>query len=116
VLNAAKLKERKDRGPRFAEKEINGEKYRCRILKLSERDAFQLDVLNDKGGVDKNKLVGTKARLLALCLVDEDGNSIGNSRDFEEAFDPSEIDAIDEFCKESNGMNAKAVEEAAGNS
>lgn len=116
MLNAARIKERKERGPRFAEKEIGGEKVRCRILKLSERDAFQLDVLNDKGGVDKNKLVGTKARLLALCLVDEEGNAIGTSRDIEEAFDPAEIDALDEFCKEANGMNPKAHEEAAGNS
>lgn len=117
MLNAARLSERAQTRVRFAEKEIDGDNYRCRILKLSERDRFQLGMLDEKTGKPSiSNLEGGKARLLEMCLVDEEGKRVAKAEDFEEAFSPVEIDKIHEWVQEVNGMNPKAAEEAAGNS
>ena len=117
MLNAAKLAERKNRPAKIVEKEIDGEVYRCRVMKLTERDRFQLEMLDEKTGKPLIKnLEGGKARLLAICLVDESGSKFASAADIEEGFDPVEIDKIHEWVQEVNGMSPKAVEEAAGNS
>lgn len=117
MLNAARIAERKNRPARIVEKEIDGETYRTRVLKLSERDRFQLQMLDEKTGKPNiSNLEGGKARLLALCLVDESDKKFLSADDVEEAFDPCEIDKIHEWVQEVNGMSPKAVEEAAGNS
>lgn len=116
MLNAARIAERKGRPTKYVEKEIGGESFRCRVLKLTERDDYQLAMLDEKTGKpDISRLRGGKARLIAMCLVDADGSKVGTPNDIEDAFDPSEIDAIHEWVQEVNGMSPKAVEEAAGN-
>jgi hypothetical protein len=116
MLNAARIAERKNRPAKIVEKEICGENFRCRVLKLSERDDFQLGMLDKTGKPDIANLRGGKARLIALCLVNEEGSRLCSAQDVEDAFDPTEIDEVHEWVQTVNGMQPKVNEEAAGNS
>ena len=115
MLNAARIAERKNRPTRYEEVEVGGESVRIRVLKMSERERFQLGLLNDEGKVDKNRLEGGKARFIAMCVVDENNEPFLSPKDVDEAFEPKDIDDLNEHCQRINNMNAKAVEEAAGN-
>lgn len=118
MFNRDALAARKQRGNRrYKTVTVGGEEYVLRSLNLLERDAFNLSVLDEKGKLSRDHLPGTKARLIALCVVETEGGQPWLSeKDVVEAFDIVEIDELHKACTEMNGLATKAVEAASGNS
>ena len=60
-----------------------GEKaaVRLKVLSAAERDEFEASTVSMKGGKQKPNLANLRARLVARCMVDADGNRIFQSGD-----------------------------------
>ena len=90
-----------------------------RTLSGAERDAFEASILrsNKKGKQDMN-MENLRARLVALCIVDEQGNRLFNKDDIQALGKKSALALALVFtaAQELNGMGPKDVEELAGNS
>lgn len=106
----------RNRPKRYEDFKIGEDTVRFRALNLIERDEYNVAILNEEGRLDPSKLPGNKARLLAMCIVDDDGDNFMSTSDVVACWDPPDIDTLHKFCSEMNGLGAKAVEEAAGNS
>lgn len=78
-------------------------------LTSAQRDAFEASIV----GVDgKRDLSNLRARLVADCLVDEDGKPIGSAKQIGE-LDARLVNALFEKVRVLNGMDGdEAVEEA----
>jgi hypothetical protein len=117
MLNAARIAERKNRPRKIESHQTSfGEEISIRQLNLLERDDYNLSVIGDDGKVDVSRLRGNKARLIALCLVDEEGKKLLTEQDVIEAFNVNEIDEINDLCAKANGLQKDAVAVEAGNS
>lgn len=64
---------------------VSGQAVRIRSLMEGEKEAYEADLLNPKGGVKFDKLRTARRRLVQLCLVDADGNPL---------LEPSDIDKL----------------------
>ena len=89
-----------------------------RTLSGTERDAFEGGLMKGKGKQREPDLANLRARLVALCAVDEEGNRIFDKSDVEalgkKAAAP--LDRLFTAAQELNGLTEKDVQELAGNS
>lgn len=90
-----------------------GGDVRLRMLTAKERDAFEASVVEMKGGKQKQNLANVRARLVSLCLVDENGEQLFKSYDVERLGDKSAaaLQRLFEKCNEMNGLNDEDIEE-----
>lgn len=58
-----------------------GGSVRLRTLTGAERDAFESSVVSQSGSNRKVNLKNVRARLVSLCLVDEEGNRLYSDAD-----------------------------------
>jgi len=85
---------------------------RLRAMTGTDRDGFENHVT--KGGQEGTmNIVGMRAKMVAACLVDEDGNRLVTSAKDEQALGSKSAAALDRLfakCMEMNGMSAEDEE------
>lgn len=85
-------------------------------MSAAERDAFEAGMLDNKGKSDKNRLRNFRARFIASCIVDKDGNRLFSDADIKALGDKSAaaISRVFDKCRELNGMSEEAAAEIEG--
>ena len=84
-----------------------------------ERDAFEESCYTGRGKDRKENFANLRARLVALCLVDEDGARLfATAEDVKALGDTSAaaIDRVYSVCQRMNGLSAKDEEDLLGES
>lgn len=86
---------------------------RLKVLSAFERDAFEASTVTTKGGRQKPNLANLRARLVARCMVDADGNRVFESGDVARLGRKSSaaLDRLFAKCQEINGFSEKDIEE-----
>lgn len=86
---------------------------RLKVLTGAERDAFESSTVNTKGGKAKPNLANLRARLVARCMVDADGERVFQSGDVARLGGKSSaaLDRLFAKCQEINGFSEKDIEE-----
>lgn len=86
---------------------------RLKVLSALERDAFEASTVTTKGGKSKPNLANLRARLVARCMVDGEGNRVFESGDVARLGNKSSkaLDRLFAKCQEINGFSDKDVEE-----
>jgi hypothetical protein len=97
--------------------------YRIREMSGTERDRFEISAfkVTTNGSGEKREIdpLYLRARLVALSLVDEEGNRIyddGQVRECSDELPASVLGKLFAAAQKLNGLDATAVEEAAKNS
>lgn len=88
-----------------------------RGLTAAERDAFEQSVIEMQGKSAKVKMQNLRAKLVALSIVDEDGNRLFTQADAEALGKKSGavMSRLFEVAQRLSGMGDKDVEELVGN-
>ena len=83
-------------------------------MTAGQRDAFEASVANLEAD---QKLANIRAKLVALSVVDEEGQPLFTMADVEELSQKSAtaMDRIVGVAQQLSGLGAKAIEDAAGN-
>ena len=78
-----------------------------------ERDAFEASMLDTKGKGDAKRLQNFRARFVASCIVDDDGNRLFSDKDIVALGKKSSapISRLFDECRKLNGMTDEDVEE-----
>lgn len=86
---------------------------RLKVLSAAERDAFEASTVSTKGGKQKPNLANLRARLVARCMVDGNGNRVFQSGDVARLGNKSSaaLDRLFAKCQEINGFSEKDIEE-----
>ena len=94
-----------------------GGTVRVRSLTGKERDAFEASLMSGEGKKRKVDLANIRAKLVAMCIVDEAG-----AREFDDvevaalgAKSAAALDRVFSVCQRLNGLSAADVEELEGN-
>jgi hypothetical protein len=91
-----------------------GVSVRVRTLTAAQRDQFEAGLTGDGRG----NLGNIRARLVCLCVVDDDGRRVFSDEDAHLLGTKSglEVDKVFQVARRLNGMSAAAVEELEKNS
>ncbi|MEU3052280.1 hypothetical protein [Streptomyces griseus] len=82
-----------------------GGDVRLKMLTAAERDRFEASTVEMRGGKQKQNLANLRARLVALCIVDENGKRIFESGDVTRLGQKS-ASALQRLFDKCNDMNA----------
>lgn len=96
-----------------------GNRYvRVRTLTGAERDAFEQSIIEQRGKKVRMKLNNIRARLVALTVIDENGNRVFSDEDAEWLGKKSAaaLDRIYTVAQRLNGFRKEDIEELEGNS
>lgn len=90
-----------------------GKKVRLKMLTAAERDDFEASTVEMKRGKQKQNLANLRARLVARCLVNSDGQRIFTSGDVARLGRKSAaaLDLLFTKCQELNGFSEGDIEE-----
>lgn len=90
-----------------------GGTVRLRTLTGAERDAFEADSIQQKGGERKVNLYNARARLLSLCIVDDNGGRIFSDSDVKALGRKSSrvMDRLVEECQKLNRISESDMDE-----
>jgi hypothetical protein len=90
-----------------------GGSVRLRTLTGGERDKFESDMIDQRGKSNKMNLVNLRARLVALCAIDEGGKRMFGDNEVTKlgAKSAAVLDRLFQAAQELNGMTQKDVEE-----
>lgn len=90
-----------------------GGSVRLRTLTGGERDKFESDMIDQRGKSNKMNLVNLRARLVALCAVDETGKRMFGDSEITKlgAKRASVLDKLFTAAQKLNGMTQEDVEE-----
>jgi len=90
-----------------------GGTVRLRTLTGGERDKFESDSIDQRGKSNKMNLINLRARLVALCAVDETGKRMFGDNEVSKigAKSAAVLDRLFQAAQELNGMTQKDVEE-----
>ncbi len=90
---------------------------RVRGLTGAERDAFEQSIVERQGKKARMNLRNVRAKLVALCVVDEQGNRLFTDDDVEALGRKSAaaLDRIFEVAQRLSGLTPADVEELLGN-
>lgn len=104
-----------DRGTKEVDVPEWGGSVLISAMSAAERDAFEASML-DKNQQAK-KLQNFRARFVARCIVDGDGNRLFSDKDIVELGKKSAapISRLFDECRELNGMTEADLEEIEGN-
>lgn len=94
-----------------------GGQVRVKGLSGTERDRFEQDSIDQRGKANKLNLANIRARLLVLCLVDEQGNRLFQRSDIDLLGQKSAaaLNRVFEVARRLSGLNQEDVEELAEN-
>lgn len=86
---------------------------RLKVLSAAERDEFEASTVTTKGGRQKPNLANLRARLVARCMVDAEGERVFVSGDVVRLGSKSSkaLDRLFAKCQEINGFTEKDIEE-----
>jgi len=86
-------------------------------MSSSERDAFEASMIDSKGKGDSKRLANFRARFVASCIVDEDGNRLFSNKDIVDLGKKSSapISRLFDVARKINGMTDEDIEEIEGN-
>ena len=86
-------------------------------LSGTERDRFEQDSIDQRGKTTKLNFTNIRARLLVLCLVDEQGNRLFQRSDIDMLGQKSAaaLNRVFEVARRLSGLNQEDVEELAEN-
>lgn len=93
-----------------------GGEVRIRTLTGTERDEFEASMVEmKKDGSAKRNVENVRARLLVLCIVNEQGEQMFNRADIKllGRKSASALDRVVEACNKLNGISDKDIEELA---
>lgn len=84
-----------------------------RELTGKERDKFELSTVERKGNSVKQNLENLRARLIILCVVNEQGERVFNPKDIDRLGDlpATGLDRLFTKCQKMNGLRQEDVEE-----
>lgn len=90
-----------------------GRKVRLKMMSAADRDAFEGSMVSMKGGKQRPNIANLRARLVARCLVNADGDQIFKSGDVERLGRKSAkaLDFLFQKCQELNGFTEADIEE-----
>jgi len=88
-----------------------------RALTGAERDAFEQSIVETRGKNTRMNLRNIRARLVALTVIDEDGNRLFSDDDVEALGRKSAaaLNRVFEVAQRLSGLRPEDVEELAGN-
>lgn len=91
---------------------------RIRSLFEGEKEAYEAGLLNAKGDVTKDTVLNARRRLIAMCLVDADGERLLSDADVEamKQLDPADMAALQEQCQILCGFKNSDIESLTKNS
>jgi hypothetical protein len=95
------------------------DEVRIRSLSGKERDAFEASMVDvNRKGEQKRNVENLRARLVALSIVDEDGEVQFSNPDIKQLGDKSAkaLDRVADAAQKLSGLSPADVEELAGNS
>lgn len=86
-------------------------------MSAAHRDAFEASMLDNKGKSDAKRLQNFRARFVAACIVNEDGQRLFSDKDVLDLGKKSAavISRLFDEARTLNGMDDVAVEEIEGN-
>lgn len=95
-----------------------GGAVRVQMLTGAERDAFEQEIVTRQGKRVQMNLANVRARLVALCLVDEEGQRVFGESDVKALGRKSALalNRVFEVAQRINGLTEQDMEELAGNS
>lgn len=95
-----------------------GGTVRVQMLTGAERDAFEQEIVTRQGKKVQMNLANVRARLVALCLVDEEGQRVFGESDVKALGRKSALalNRVFEVAQRINGLTEQDMEELAGNS
>lgn len=101
---------------RYAEVNVPewGGSVRLRSLSGTERDRFEASFQETKGKAAKDNMENFRARLVALCAVDEEGKLLFSNRQEVILLGNKSVAALQRLfdkCNEMNGISEQDVEE-----
>jgi hypothetical protein len=90
-----------------------GGTVRLRTLTGAERDKFEASTVQMKGNKATQNMANFRARLVSLCIIDEDGNRQFGQADVAAlgAKSAAALQRLFNKCSEMNGMSEKDVED-----
>ncbi|MFD8117096.1 hypothetical protein [Streptomyces microflavus] len=90
-----------------------GGDVRLRMLTAAERDRFEASTIETRGGKQKQNLANLRARLVALCIVDENGVRVFQSGDVTRLGNKSAsaLQRLFDKCNEMNALSEDDIEE-----
>lgn len=91
-----------------------GGSVRLRSLTAKERDNFEAGLQERRGGKVKDNVANFRARLVALCAVDEDNKLLFTNRQEVELLGNKSVAALQrlfDMCNEMNGISERDIEE-----
>jgi hypothetical protein len=90
-----------------------GGDVRLRTLTGGERDKFESDMIDQRGKNNKMNLVNLRARLVALCAVDEGGKRMFGDNEVTKlgSKNAAVLDKLFTAAQKLNGMTQEDVEE-----
>jgi hypothetical protein len=90
-----------------------GGDVRLRTLTGGERDKFESDSIDQRGKSNKMNLVNLRARLVALCAIDESGKRMFGDNEVTKlgAKSAAVLDRLFTAAQKLNGMTQEDVEE-----
>jgi hypothetical protein len=93
----------------------NNRKVRLRVMSAAERDEFEASTVEMKRGKQRPNIANLRARLVARCIVDADGELVFKSGDVARLGKKSAkaLDFLFQKCQELNGFTEKDIEELA---
>lgn len=112
----------KQRAPKTIHVSAWGGNVLIRVMSGSERDSYEAEIVGTRAGKDRRlNLTNIRAKLVARCLVNDDGSPMFNAASVEDitalgAMDALGLDTIFKACQRINGLTDEDVDELAGNS
>jgi hypothetical protein len=97
-------------------------RVRLRTMTGTERDAYEAEIVGTRGGKDRRlNLANMRARLVARCMLGDDGQPLFNYRnpaDIDElgSMDAAGLDRVFSECQHINGLTERDIEELEGKS
>jgi len=97
---------------------VMGAELRIRSLTEKEWSGYQAAALNAKGRVHTSRMLDASRRLIALCLVDADGNQLLGPEHVSKLadWDAADTQFLYDQCAEHCGINQDDIEDLVKNS
>lgn len=88
-----------------------------RALRADERDEYEQSLMLRRGKTVELRMKGARARLIAACAVDSQGNQLFDASDAEAIgnLDGGTLDRLYEVASKLSGLRDEDVEELTGN-
>lgn len=97
---------------------VSEHRVRIRSLMEGEKEAYEAETLNKKGGLRQDRILDARRRLVVLCLVDGNGDLLLTSGDSEalKQLDGADMACLQDECSVHCGFKEGDIEGLVKNS